>query len=90
MKKKDRNDLKTKELKDLNKILGDLRKDLTKEKIELKMGNTKNVHATKNIKKQIANVLTFMTLKKKIEMSKPNKERKNKEGKLERTRKENK
>ncbi len=71
MKRKDLNNLKTKELKDLRKLLKDSKKELTKAKIELKMGNVKNVHEVKNKRKNIASILTFMSIKEKIEISKP-------------------
>lgn len=64
MKKRDLNDLKAKSLNDLKKVLGDLQKEKTEKAIELELNKLKNVHAKNLVRKNIAQVKTFITLKK--------------------------
>ncbi len=79
MKRKDLNELKNKDYKDLKKMLDDKRRDLTKTIVEAKMGSVKNVHETRNRKKEIAYILTFMNIKKLTISEKP-KEKETKNG----------
>ena len=84
MKKKDLNDLKTKNLDELAKKIGDLEKGKTNELLELKMGKTKNVHATGNIKKDIAKINTIIKMK--LVTEKPtSKKKKEEESSVEKT-----
>lgn len=64
MKKRDLNDLKAKSLNDLKKVLGTLQKEKTEKAIELELNKLKNVHAKNQVRKNIAQVKTFITLKK--------------------------
>lgn len=63
MKKKDLNDLKTKSVQDLNKKFSEIEKNKVNELLELKMGKTKNVHAGRNIRKDIAKIKTIIAMK---------------------------
>lgn len=63
MKKKDLQDLKTKNVKDLRNKIADLEKQKTNSLLELKMGKVKNVHTVKKTKKDIAQAKTIARLK---------------------------
>jgi len=63
MKKKDLNELKTKNIKDLIKKLNELRKELVQTKIESKMDKIKNIHSVSQKKRDIAQVTTIINLK---------------------------
>ncbi|ARM75932.1 50S ribosomal protein L29 [Acidianus manzaensis] len=57
-------DLRNMELKDLKEKLDELSEDLLKHKAESRMGTIKNTSAIRNVKKDIARVLTVMNEKK--------------------------
>ena len=62
MKRKALNELKTQNIGDLKKKIADLEKEVANEQIELKMGKSKNVHAVKNKKKDIARIKTILVM----------------------------
>lgn len=51
-------ELKNLTLKELNQMLDDKRKDYVKLKMQVKMNKSNAVHSVKNLKKEIANILT--------------------------------
>ncbi|HVZ12563.1 MAG TPA: 50S ribosomal protein L29 [Patescibacteria group bacterium] len=63
MKKTDIADLKMKTLDELKRTLLDMREELSKLSIEEKLGKAKNMNARRAKNKDIARVLTFMSLK---------------------------
>ena len=60
MKKKDLVDLKTKEVKDLNKILGDKKAELEKIMVNVSVGKEKNLKSAKNLRRDISQILTMV------------------------------
>lgn len=60
MKKKDLQDLRTKEVKELQSLLAKKRQELAKMMLELRSGKIKNVHAGKSLRKDMAQILTIM------------------------------
>jgi len=63
MKKKNFDDLKVADIGQLRKKVSDLERAKTNELLELKMGKTKNVHAAKAMKKDIAKIKTILKMK---------------------------
>jgi len=60
MKKKELKDLRTKEAKDLRKILSERQKELLAKNVELTSGKEKNLKASRNLRREIAQVLTVI------------------------------
>lgn len=60
MKRKDLVDLKTKEVKDLNKISGDKKAELEKIMVNVSVGKEKNLKKAKNLKRDISQILTIV------------------------------
>jgi len=73
MKKKDLNNLKSKDQSEINKKIEELEKDAINKKIELKMGKLKNFHKVKSIRKSIAQLKTMLVIKKLSQEEKTNK-----------------
>ncbi len=67
MRKNDINDLKTKTVDELRKILSDSRSEILKLNHELSMKKSPNTNKAKNLKKDVARVLTFLSMKEKME-----------------------
>lgn len=63
MKKKDLEELKTKNLQDIKKVIADLGKERAKLILELEMGKIKNVHSVNQKKKDIAQAMTILRSK---------------------------
>ncbi len=63
MKKKDFKELKTKEVSELKKIADSKKTDLAKVVPSLKAGKEKNLKKAKNLKKEIAQMLSLITEK---------------------------
>jgi len=63
MKKKDLIDIKNKSQKDLISRAKELQKSIIDSALEAKLGKTKNVHETRNKRKEMAQILTFLELK---------------------------
>ena len=63
MKKNELNDLKTKTVDELKRALLDSREALIKATNEASLGKSKNMNAKKSIKKDIARILTFLSIK---------------------------
>ena len=63
MKKQDFSNLKTSSTSDLEKKISQLEKEKIDALIELRMGKAKNVHALKQIKKDIAKMKTILNAK---------------------------
>lgn len=64
MKKKDIKDLNTKTRAELLKMAGDLKKQIEKASLDLKARRTKNTNVVKNMKKDLARVLTICNISK--------------------------
>lgn len=60
MKKNERNDLKKKTSDQLNKILAELKKDIAKEHVLVKMGKVKNVHFILGKRQDVARIKTIL------------------------------
>ena len=60
MKIKDFKDIKSKELKDLKKVLSEKKKDAAKKRMEIFSGKDKNLKLSKNLRKDIAQILTLI------------------------------
>jgi ribosomal protein L29 len=60
MKKKDLQQFKDKSIDELSKLVGKKRVEFDKAKVELKSGNNKNNKKPKNLKKEIAQILTII------------------------------
>lgn len=60
MKKKELQELKGKEAKELNDMLTKKRVELDSALIDLQAGRTKNVHTSRNIKHDIARIMTII------------------------------
>lgn len=63
MKKNELIDLKSKTKDELTKLLYEAREEIGKFKIELSMNKSKNVNQMRNKMKQVARILTFLSLK---------------------------
>lgn len=59
MKAKRLNDLRSKTVKELEKMVFDMKKDLLKVEVTLATGEQKNLKGAKNLKKDIAQILTI-------------------------------
>ncbi len=64
MKKKDIADLNNKTKAELTKMAGDMRKQIEKAALDLKGRRTKNTNVAKNLKKDLARVLTICNISK--------------------------
>ena len=64
MKRNDIVDLRSKTHDELRRMLEDLKSELLQIKKDQAMGKTKNTNAAKNKKKDVARVLTFLSMKK--------------------------
>lgn len=60
MKRKDLVDLKTKEVEDLNKILGEKKTKLEKLMVNISAGKEKNLKSASNLRRDISQILTIM------------------------------
>lgn len=60
MKKKDLLELRAKEIKELQSLLAKKKQELAKMMLELRAGKIKNVHVGKNLRKDMAQILTIM------------------------------
>lgn len=67
MRRNDINDLKTKTTDELRKILSDASGQIIKMNHELSMKKSADTNKGKNLKKDIARVLTFLSMKEKVE-----------------------
>ena len=63
MKRKDLVDLKTKEVKDLNKISVDKKAELEKVMVNVSVGKEKNLKKAKNLRRDISQILTIVSEK---------------------------
>ena len=63
MKIKELKDIKTKDTKDLEKTVSKLRMDLSKNAVKIAGGKEKNLKKARNIKKEIAQILTIIKSK---------------------------
>ena len=63
MKRNDLNDMKTKTVDELKRMLLDSREALIKATHEASVSEVKNTNTAKNIKKNIARILTFLSIK---------------------------
>lgn len=63
MKKKDFDQIKTKDIESLKKLISEKEKEKAKAHLELKMAKLKNVHAARQLKKDIAKVKTITSEK---------------------------
>lgn len=70
MKTKEVKDLRTKTIVELEKLLTDKKKDLEKVLLDMVTGKEKNLKKGKNIRHEIARVLTLINEKKLIEAEK--------------------
>ena len=68
MKKKELKELKAKELKELNGMLTKKRVELDNALIDLRAGRTKNVHTSRNIRHDIARILTILSEKGRLKL----------------------
>lgn len=70
MKKKDLNELRNKKISDLVKLVKEKKLDLTKSLIKRKTGGEKNLKKAKNLKLEIARILTIVGEKEIMEKEK--------------------
>ena len=63
MKKKDLEELKTKNITQLRKMVVDLEKEIGQMRMELSQEKVKNNHSIKEKKKNVARALTFLNVK---------------------------
>ena len=63
MKKKELQELKTKEIKELSDMVVKKRAELNNALIDMQAGRTKNVHTSRNIRHDIARILTIVNQK---------------------------
>lgn len=68
MKKKELQELKVKEVKELNDMVTKKRVELDTALIDLRAGRTKNVHTSRNLRHDIARIMTIIK-EKKVEVS---------------------
>jgi len=68
MKKKELKQLKEKDKKDLEKMVGQKKIDLIKAKADIIAGREKNLKKVKNLKDEIAQVMTLITEKEILEI----------------------
>jgi ribosomal protein L29 len=67
MKTKDFKSLKAKDLKSLTKLVSDKRKELVKKETEIVSGKEKNSSSARNLRKELAKILTLVQEKKILE-----------------------
>ena len=60
MKRKEFNDLKTKDIKDLRKLGRDKKFEASKKRMEIVSGKEKNLKATNNLRHDLAQILTVV------------------------------
>jgi len=77
MKRKEFNDLRGKEIKDLKKLVADKKLEAEKAKMKIFAGKEKNLKVKKNLSQEIAKILTLVrekeiieSLEKKVEVKK--------------------
>lgn len=63
MKKNELTDLKGKTIDELKRLLLDAREELGKLKIDMSLGKNKNLNQTRNKRKDIARILTILSMK---------------------------
>ena len=63
MKKNELADLKGKTVDELERLLLDIREELSKLKIDMSLGKNKNVNQARNKRKDIARILTILSMK---------------------------
>lgn len=63
MKIKELKDIKTKDVKDLEKTVSKLKMDLSKNAVKVAGGKEKNLKVARNIRKEIAQLLTIIKTK---------------------------
>lgn len=56
-------ELKNMTIKELNSMLEEKRVELSKLRMELKLGRSNSVHAMKNLKKEVARIVTELNLR---------------------------
>ncbi len=66
MKKKELNEIKDKELKELVKLVGEKELEVTKTQVKITSGNMKNVKAVRNLKKSLAQIKSILNQKRKV------------------------
>jgi len=66
MKKNELADLKGKTIDELRRLLLDAREELGKLKIDMSLGKSKNLNQTRNKRKDIARILTILSLKEEV------------------------
>lgn len=67
MKRKDLVELKTKEVKDLTKMLGEKKIELEKIRVNIRAGKEKNLKKASNLRRDISQILTLISEKKILE-----------------------
>jgi ribosomal protein L29 len=67
MKRKDFNDLKTKDIKSLKKMAQEKKLEASKKRMEIVGGKEKNLKATNNLRHELAQILTLVREKEIIE-----------------------
>lgn len=70
MKKKQLDELKTKTIDELKIALSDLRDEVGTIKTNVSLGREKNTNMLKNKRKEMARILTFLTMKENVDISK--------------------
>lgn len=81
MRKKELNELKSKNIKELEKIVFSKKLESEKAKINALGGKEKNLKVGRNLRREIAKILTLIREKEIIESLQPKKEEKGKENK---------
>ena len=67
MKRKDLAELRTKETKDLSKMLGEKQIELEKIRVNIRAGKEKNLKKAGNLRRDISQILTLISEKKILE-----------------------
>ena len=67
MKRKDLAELRTKETKDLSKMLGEKQIELEKIRVNIRVGKEKNLKKASNLRRDISQILTLISEKKILE-----------------------
>jgi ribosomal protein L29 len=68
MKKKDLQNIRTKKIKTLEKLVGEKKLELVKIRLAMKVGKEKNLKKAKNLRREIAQILTIIREKELIEL----------------------
>ncbi len=71
MKRKEFNEIKTKQIKDLTKMLGTKKLEARKVKMNLLAGKEKNIKVYRNIRREIAQIMTIIREKQIVESLQP-------------------